>query len=71
MADQKPNRAREGWSAVLRLGERLLNAIFHPGADRFSRGVEVAWLAGLLLFGVIRPPNLYGGVIFALDLLSL
>jgi hypothetical protein len=51
MGEEKPGRGRTFGTAAARLGERLLNAVFYPGADRFSRAVTVAWLVGLLLFG--------------------
>lgn len=52
MAEHETNRWRKTGAAAVRFGERLLDAIFYPGTDRFSRVVGWAWLAGLLLFGV-------------------
>src|SRR5512145_2374990 len=70
MVDQKPNRTREGWEAALRLGEKLLDAIFCPGTDRYSRVVAGVWTAGLLLFGVYLWGVFYSWGNISLDFLD-
>ena len=52
MTDHPSGRARAWLDRALKLGERLLNAVFYPGQDWFARVVGGLWLAGLLLFGV-------------------
>lgn len=49
MGEEKPRRG--AGTAAARLGEKLLDAVFYPGADRFSWAVTVAWLASLLVVG--------------------
>ena len=70
MGGQKPNRARAGWDAALRLGERVLDALFTSGTDSFARWVKGVWLAGLLLFGIYLWGVFYSWGNISLDFLD-
>ncbi len=70
MGEQKPNRARAGWDAALRLGERVLDALFTSGTGSFARWVKGVWLAGLLLFGIYLWGVFYSWGNISLDFLD-
>ncbi len=77
MAEQKPGRAPSWGERGARVGDvvgdvakRLLDALFYPAEDRFSRVVGWAWLIGLLLFGLYLWGIFYSWGNISLDFLD-